>query len=222
MKNGRMLNICFHGIGTPRRSLSPGESRYWITSDEFHRILDEVASWPHVRISFDDGNLSDVEIGLDALVQRGLTATFFVLAGRLLVPGSLNESDIHELLRNHMTIGTHGMDHRPWRGMAHDVRNRELVEARCRIADVVGAPIDEAALPLGRYDRKLLADLRRLGYAAVHTSDRRAAHLGSWLQPRFSVRSDDTPQTMRESVLKPPPWPLRMKLEAKGVAKRLR
>ena len=71
----RLLNICFHGIGTPGRALEPGEDRYWITSDEFHRILDEIATWPSTRISFDDGNASDLEIGLPALVERGLTAT---------------------------------------------------------------------------------------------------------------------------------------------------
>jgi peptidoglycan/xylan/chitin deacetylase (PgdA/CDA1 family) len=222
MKDARVLNICFHGIGTPQRSLEPGESRYWITIDNFHRMLDEIAGWPHVRISFDDGNVSDIEIGLAALIQRNLTATFFVLAGRLTSPGSLDDGDIRELRRNQMTIGTHGMDHLPWRDMSRDTRDRELVEARRRIADISASPVDEAALPLGRYDRRLLSDLRQLGYVAVHTSDRRAAHLGSWLQPRFSVRSDDTPQTLREGVLKRPPWPLRMKLEAKGVAKRFR
>src|SRR6185437_10254670 len=170
----------------PGRPLEPGEDRYWITSDEFHRILDEIGSWPGIRISFDDGNASDIEIGLPALVERGLTATFFVLAGRFGAGGSLGESDVMELNRRRMTIGTHGMDHISWRRMPHDVRDRELVEARQRIADVSGVDVGEAALPLGQYDRKLLTDLKRLGYRSVHTSDRRAARAGRWLQPRFS------------------------------------
>lgn len=222
MTERRILNICFHGIGTPGRTLEPGEDKYWITTDEFHRILDEIATWPGVRISFDDGNASDIEIGLPALLERDLPATFFVLAGRFGAGGSLSEADVIELHRHHMTIGTHGMNHIPWRRMPKLVRDRELVEARQRIADVSGVDIVEAALPLGQYDRRLLADLKRLGYRAVHTSDRRAARLGRWIQPRFSVTRDDTAHTLRESALRPPSFIRNLELSAKGILKQLR
>jgi len=145
-----------------------------------------------------------------------------VLAGRFGAAGSLTESDVIELRRHEMGIGTHGMDHIPWRRMPELVRNRELIEARQRIADVSGVDIIEAALPLGQYDRKLLADLKKLGYSAVHTSDRRAARAGSWIQPRFSVTRDDTARGLRESVRTPPAFLRRMELSAKGVLKRLR
>ena len=64
-----------------------------------------------------------------------------------------------------------------------------------------GTPVTEAALPLGRYDRDLLAHLRALGYTAVHTSDRRWAREGDWLQPRFSVRDGDTADSVRRAML---------------------
>ena len=215
-------NICFHGIGIPERDLDPGEAPYWISTDQFHSILDEVKLWPQVRISFDDGNASDVQIGLEALLERNLNATFFVLAGRLGAPGSLAEGDVRHLYSRGMLIGTHGMDHRPWRGLDPATRDRELVEARKRISDVIGAPVQEAALPLGRYDRRLLADLRRLGYSAVHTSDRRIARPGSWLQPRFSVQRHDDPQSMRSQVNGTRALGRRLQLEAVGLVKRLR
>jgi peptidoglycan/xylan/chitin deacetylase (PgdA/CDA1 family) len=218
----RVLNVCFHGVGTPARSLEPGEDKYWINTDEFNRILDEIAGWPNVRISFDDANSSDIEIGLPALRERGLGAIFFVLAGRFGAAGSLSEDDVIELHRRDMGIGTHGMDHIPWRKMPKSVRNRELVEARQRIADVSGVDIVEAALPLGQYDRKLLADLKSLGYSAIHTSDRRAARAGAWIQPRFSVTRHDTARTMRESVLARTPILRRMELSVKGALKQLR
>ena len=222
MADGRVLNVCFHGIGAPARSLEPGEDRYWISADEFHHMLDEIATWPKVRISFDDGNASDIEIGLPALRERGLSATFFVLAGRFGDAGSLSEADVVELHRQQMGIGSHGMDHISWRRMTPSVRKRELVEARQRITDVSGVDIIEAALPLGQYDRKLLADLKKLGYPVVHTSDRRAAHAGAWIQPRFSVTRKDTARTLRETVLTPPAFLRSMELSAKGVLKRLR
>jgi len=110
--------ICFHGIGEPRRPFDPGEDSYWVGADDYLRILDELMTWPQVSITFDDGNVSDVEHGLPALRERGLTATFFVLGGRIGSSGSLGTDDIAELVSAGMTVGSHGMDHRPWRGLS--------------------------------------------------------------------------------------------------------
>ena len=46
-----------------------------------------------------------------------MRATFFVLAGRLDRPGSLRPRTCRPLWWPGMAIGTHGMDHRPWRGL---------------------------------------------------------------------------------------------------------
>ena len=222
MADGSVVNVCFHGIGTPARELEHGESPYWITTKQFESILDEIASWPAVQLSFDDGNQSDVEFGLPALVERGLTATFFLLAGRLGLPGSVDAAGIRELVAAGMTVGSHGMDHRPWRGMDATATARELVQAKSQIAAAAGRPVDEAALPLGRYDRRVLQDLMRLGYRRVYTSDRRLAKAGHWLQPRFSVYEDESAQSLRAAVASARSPFRRARLEAIGVVKRLR
>ena len=30
-----IVNVCFHGIGTPDRELEPGEDKYWISTELF-------------------------------------------------------------------------------------------------------------------------------------------------------------------------------------------
>jgi len=216
------VNVCFHGVGAPARSLEPGEDAYWVTEDRFEDILDAIVDRPRVVISFDDGNASDVAIALPALARRGLTARFFVLAGRLGQPGSLDDDGVRALRRAGMVIGTHGMDHRPWRGMDEATRRAELVEARARISAVAGTPVTEAACPLGRYDRTLLGLLRRLGYERVHTSDRRRARSGAWIQPRYSMLHSDDGDSVRRSVLEPPPAIESARLAAVGLVKRWR
>jgi peptidoglycan/xylan/chitin deacetylase (PgdA/CDA1 family) len=196
-------NICFHGIGTPRRELEPGEDAYWIDADRYLRILDEIAAWSSVRISFDDANASDVQIGLPALVERGLTAQFFVLAGRLGAPGSLASGDVRQLASEGMTIGTHGMSHISWRGMDQATRTAELVDARQQIEEAADSVVTEAACPMGQYDRRVLSDLRHLNYRRVYTSDRQVARQDAWLQPRFSVRRDDSPESLRAALSSP-------------------
>jgi peptidoglycan/xylan/chitin deacetylase (PgdA/CDA1 family) len=217
-----IVNICFHGIGTPARQMEPGEDRYWISHDLFREVLDEVAGRPEVRLSFDDGNASDIELGLPGLEERGLRATFFVLAARFGGGGSLSEDDVRALRDRGMAIGSHGMHHVPWRGLDERAAREEMVEARDRIADVVGRPVDRAALPLGRYDRRALGRLRAAGYREVSTSDRRRARDGAWLQPRYSVTREDTIASLRTHVLVPPPLTERLSREVVGLVKRWR
>lgn len=187
-----MINLCFHGVGTPPRSAPAEEAAYWISPDTFRRVLDRVAERPDVRLSFDDGNSSDVDIALGELVDRDRTAEFFVLAGRLGAPGSLSADDVRALRAAGMGIGSHGMHHRVWRGLSPAERHEELVVARELLEDVLGAPVRTAACPLGRYDRATLSALRRLRYDRVYTSDRALARPGTWRQARFSLRKDDT------------------------------
>jgi len=218
----RDVNICFHGVGKPERDLTAAEERYWLSADGFRFILDELAELPPIHLSFDDGNSSDAAIVLPELLQRNLRADFFVLAGRLGQRGSLDEDAVRELHRSGMGIGSHGWSHCSWRGMDEQTRQGEFVAARTRLAEVVGEPVDTAACPKGRYDRRVLAALRRLGYRRVFTSDRRRAHGTAWLQPRFSLVHDDTPATVRGIVTDPGPLSRRVVLAGKGLAKRLR
>jgi peptidoglycan/xylan/chitin deacetylase (PgdA/CDA1 family) len=215
-----VINICFHGVGTPQRELEPGEDQYWVGTGHFHRILDELMTWPEVRISFDDGNASDLTTALPALMERGLDADFFLVAGRLGAPGSVDPDGVRELHRRGMRVGSHGMWHRSWRRMDLATRHRELVAARERLANLTGAPIEAAACPLGSYDRGVLIHLRRLGYTQVFTSDRRRSRRHAWLQPRYSVRRQDTPESLRAEAQ--PGVVRRAQAGLVGMAKRLR
>jgi peptidoglycan/xylan/chitin deacetylase (PgdA/CDA1 family) len=194
------INLCFHGIGTPARELEPGEDPYWITPDLFGEILDYASTRPGVELSFDDGNASDVEVALPALRTRGLVASFFPLAARIGQPGSVDASGVRMLRADGMIIGSHGMHHQRWRGLGADALDEELVSARSVIAEAAGVSVTTAACPLGSYDRRVISRLRTLKYTRVFTSDRAVAKSSAWLQPRFSIRRDDTIDDVRALV----------------------
>jgi peptidoglycan/xylan/chitin deacetylase (PgdA/CDA1 family) len=215
------INLCFHGIGDTPLEREPGEPRYWITPGLFQRIMDEVPRFADVALSFDDGNRSDVDLGLPALLDRGLGATFFALAGRLDDGASLAPGDLRHLRASGMRIGSHGWAHVPWRDLSDSDARRELTDARIALEEASGGAIPDAALPLGRYDRRLLVSLKRLGYETVYTSDRFPARRGSWLQARYSVMADDTVDSVR-AVLRHRVRPGDAVKLAKSVAKRLR
>lgn len=202
--NTELRNISFHGIGTlDGAEREPGEHRYWITEAAFLKVLDECARHPQVRLSFDDGNASDVTVALPALLERGLVADFFPIADRIGTPGNVDQEGLQALVAAGMTVGTHGAGHRPWTSALTDHHEAELRSARERIAEATGRPVDTAACPFGAYDRRVLKALRTAGYRTVFTSDARPAHEGSWLQPRYSVEHDDTPESVRTRMLTP-------------------
>ena len=202
-ERGELIHLCFHGVGTCAQEREPGESAYWVPRELFLATLDAVVGRDDVHLSFDDGNRSDVDVALPALVERGLRADFFPLAGRLNDDKSLSAEDLRALRTAGMTIGTHGWHHVPWRGLGPEPIQRELVDARRVLSDASGAPVTIAALPLGRYDRRLLQELRRQGYERVFTSDRFQAHPRDWLVPRYSIRATDDLASI-ESLLAQP------------------
>ena len=191
-----ITHLCFHGIGQCRSEREPGEAQYWVSADVFLGILDGVAGKEDVQLSFDDCNASDVNVALPALQERGLSATFFPLAGRLDDPASLTAQDLRDLRAAGMGIGNHGWRHIPWRSLGPEDERRELVEARSALEEACGADVTTAALPLGRYDRAALVSLRRAGYRTVFSSDRFPARSGSWLQARYSVMADDSVESV--------------------------
>jgi peptidoglycan/xylan/chitin deacetylase (PgdA/CDA1 family) len=195
-RGARVVNLCFHGIGTPGRPLEPDEERYWVSAEQFDELLAEARRHPQLRISFDDGNASDAEIALPALARASLTASFFVVAGRIGAVGSLSAAGLRELVDGGMTVGTHGQRHRPWRSLGDAELHEELVDARETIAEAAGRPVSHASCPFGAYDRHVLRALRRSGYERVFTVDEAPARADAWLQPRYTIRSTDTPTTI--------------------------
>lgn len=193
----RFQIVNFHGIGTPKRPLEPGEDRYWISTDQYAGFLDQIAAaGERVLITFDDGNLSDLEIGAKGLEARGLTATFFPLAGRLEDTGSLGPDDLLELLHLGHKVGSHGHDHVSWRQMDDATAQRELAEAKSLLESHIGRKIGEAAIPFGQYGRSTLQRLKAAGFSRAYSSDGGSFTGMPFPIPRWSVRADTSQQDL--------------------------
>lgn len=190
MKTQRVLT--FHGLGTPPRPLDDGEDDVWLPAEWFAAIVgalarDESNGKSATRITFDDGNRSDLELALPVLAEHGRTATFFVLAGKLDQPGYLTRADVATLADAGMTIGSHGLMHRAWSKLAPDELTREVAVSKSELRDCCGQEIDDAACPFGLYNRRVLGVLRDEGYTRVYTSDGGPARGDAWLAPRTTI-----------------------------------
>jgi peptidoglycan/xylan/chitin deacetylase (PgdA/CDA1 family) len=181
----------FHGLGPRPPGLPTGEEECWLDQSFFEAILDFVQARKNVQITLDDSNESDFTLALPALKARNMRAKFFVVAQRLGQNGYLSTSHLQALAGEGMKIGTHGMCHRRWTGLNAANLHEELAEAKDRLEQIVGIPIQEAACPFGSYDRRVLGGLRNLGYKRIYTSDEGPAFEDLLIQPRNTVRRID-------------------------------
>lgn len=205
-----MINFTVHGIGRPPRALDPGEDDRWITVDQFDTLLDVVATRSDVRLTFDDGNASDVEVALPRLLSRGLRGEFFPLAGRVGTRGFVDRSGLRDLVAAGMDVGSHGWDRfGSHRYFEERVLRRELDVAPRVLAELSGRPVRRYALPGVRADRRVLGRLKAAGATRVYAGTRVPTRSG-WLQHRIELRHDFT-RTWAEDILarKSPAWLLR-------------
>lgn len=181
----------FHGIGEYPPWTDVAERNFWWDESPFLSALDCISAATcnssAVFITFDDGNASDVTIALPALAKRGMTASFFVCAGRIGIRGYLDVAAIRDLLSAGMRIGNHGMHHRDWRKLNDAALDAEVIGAKKMLEDVCGTVINEVSIPFGSYDHRVLTKIRSENYQYAYTSDGGTVRHDRWLKTRNTL-----------------------------------
>lgn len=184
--------LTLHGIGP-----APGggeDTRFWLSREDWQMVAETAAASPYdVRLTFDDGNRSDIDIVLPALQARGGHAIFFISTDMIGRPGYMDANDIRALHRAGMTIGSHGAAHVGWTGLDTATLLEHLGRARAMLEDIAGVAVDRFSVPFGRYNRRVLGALKRAGARQVFTSDSGPAAPNAWLVARNTLTTAITP-----------------------------
>lgn len=150
------------------------------------------------EISFDDGNVSDWRYALPLLQGAGLRAHFFITAGWTGErAGFMSGAELRELYAAGMTVGAHGWSHKLLTACSEAELRVELVDAKARLEDGLGAPVETMSLPGGRFNGRVLRACREAGYTAVFSSEPKiseedAAGSGKGTIGRLNLRSGTT------------------------------
>jgi peptidoglycan/xylan/chitin deacetylase (PgdA/CDA1 family) len=168
-----------------------------------------------VAITFDDGCASAVRTAAPDLVERGMTATFFCVAGHL---GGWNDwptqpasaprlelasaSELVELTRLGFEIGAHGMEHAPLGKAGAELARHELLDARSALEAAVGVPVRTVAYPYGALPSPAAAVLAADLYDAACTTRpaRVLANCDPFALPRVDVHYVRQPALFRRAV----------------------
>lgn len=149
-----------------------------------HRVPDRA-----VAITFDDGMRSVVDQAAPLLLERGMRATIYCVAGRLGLDNSwpsqpartprcalADAGSLSELAAAGFEIGSHGMTHLPLHGASPAQLRHEIVDSRHQLEQLVGAPVSSFAYPYGALPQAEGRALVRSAYSAACAA--RPAYVG--------------------------------------------
>ena len=189
--------------------------------DRWDRLGQETCADRVVAITFDDCPSALMDYAVPELVRRGLTATFFPVAGNI---GARNDWDtgaptlyplmsgaeLCSLARRGFEIGSHGMSHRHLRQCSPETVGIEMLESRRCLQELVGQPVNFFAYPFGEFPADYAKSCQTAGYRGAVSIFSQARSVGS---DRFCMRRVLVHEGDRE---------LRLRFKLSGAYQRLR
>lgn len=125
-----------------------------------------------VVLTFDDGGLDNHQVAFPILKRYGLTATFFVITGRVGREGQMSWGQLREMAAQGMSIQSHTVSHPDLRGVSASRLKAELADSRQAIAEATGEPSYVLCYPSGAYDTRVIDATRAAGYVMAVTTDK--------------------------------------------------
>jgi peptidoglycan/xylan/chitin deacetylase (PgdA/CDA1 family) len=197
MSGPSIIYLMYHELEVPGRGLcnsEPGYARYVLLEREFQEEVDflgargyqglsvgQALAFPEgsssctddctkICVTFDDGSETDLLAAAPILHQAGFGATFYITAGWLGKPGHLSALQLKELSVQGFEIGCHSMTHPMLTDLDEAGLQREIVDAKSQLEQIVGKPVEHFSCPGGRYDDRVMRIARAAGYRTVATS----------------------------------------------------
>lgn len=136
---------------------------------------------PKIAVTFDDGFRSVVENALPVMREREIPATIFIPAGFIgKKPGwvsdshdldmedeILNETQLRGLADNLVKVGSHSVMHERLTHIDPKEANKELVESKKILENILGKSVDLFAFPYGDYNEATIELCVKAGYRNV-------------------------------------------------------
>lgn len=174
-----MYHSLYNGVNT--NSIDAEDLPYAVSTENFVAQLDRLKNksiglltnnaMPDVVITFDDGHVSNYDIAMPLLMERGLSAYLFVTGNFVGQRAHFCSAEqLAEMARNGIEIGSHGMTHRFFDDLADDEAERELRQSKQQLSDQCGQQVQSISYPGGRYNQRTLEITRRCGYSQLFGS----------------------------------------------------
>jgi peptidoglycan/xylan/chitin deacetylase (PgdA/CDA1 family) len=154
-----------------------------------------------VGLTFDDGYVDFVEHAMPVLARHGMTATVYVVPGRLSghndwesdVPRLplLDREQVRAIAAGGHEVGSHGWRHVRLAGLPPEDLRAEVVESRNLLVDLLDDPVPGFCFPFGSFDDAAVDAVRAAGYHYACVTDD-YTRPDRYRLPRFYVGERDT------------------------------
>ncbi len=175
--------LMYHGVHADIAACGVFDRVYSVTPPAFDAQLDRLAQTGYrtlrlrelnsalapraVVITFDDGDISNLEIALPRLLEHDMRAEFFVTADFVGQLGRLSVTDLRTLVAAGMSVQSHALTHRYLDELSVAELETELRDSKRRIEDITQVRVTALALPGGRGGAREFELARRIGYEQV-------------------------------------------------------
>ena len=132
-----------------------------------------------VTTSWDDGDPSDIKI-VELLRSHNMVGTFYVPIRGYRGQETLSTSDLQNLVSEGFEIGGHSVSHVSLSNLSRNEITNEVQDCKHILEQAVGQNIQMFCYPNGRFDRRVVREIRNAGYQGARTT--RMLSVG----PRFS------------------------------------
>ena len=181
------VSLMYHDVAAGDPGGGGGPERFTVSSASFEAMLDAIAEGGFtgcslaealgddvgspVAITFDDGTTGQFEQAAPALLERGMTATFFVVTDWVGRPGFMTWDQLRQLVEWGMSVQSHTRSHPHLSELDAEALRSELSESRLRLDEELAQHTDQIAQPGGNAPRPGLRHLlAECGYGVVATS----------------------------------------------------
>lgn len=159
--------LTFHQLTSeaPKDLFQVGRERF----EEYLQIVARLNS--HVKtdhaplkVSFDDGHISNFEIGVPLLDKNAIRGMFFVVPGWVEKQTStMTWEQLRVLSVSGHQIGSHSWSHATLASCSDADLERELVLSKEVLQDKLGTAVEAISIPYGRWDNRVLAACFKAG-----------------------------------------------------------
>jgi peptidoglycan/xylan/chitin deacetylase (PgdA/CDA1 family) len=182
--------LMYHVVADPRGDapypelfVNPGDFRRqmdWLARHGY-RAVTLRAVWDHwhrgaplprrpVVVTFDDGYRSVIRSALPTMHERRWPGVLNLAVKNLHVRGGLNERQVRRLLRAGWELDAHSVSHPDLTSLGAAQLEHEVAGSRRELRRRFGVPVDFFCYPSGRYDRRVIAAVRRAGFLGATTT----------------------------------------------------
>lgn len=212
LRDVRVYTLMYHEVYARNEELQPQDS-YGISLDDFEAhmqaIQREVGSRPisyssingpssgrpQWLLTFDDGRVGSLRAA-DVLDLHGWKGHFFIVTDLIGTEGYLSADQMRDLERRGHIVGSHSASHPASMSSLPSHRlEQEWDVSTKKLANLLGRPVDVAAIPGGSYSRGVALAAARSGIKTLFTSEPTSKVRlvdGCTVVGRFAVRSHTT------------------------------